>query len=243
MTVERAKTGIPGFDELVGRGIPRGRTVLLAGGSGTGKTIFGTQFLYNGALMGENGLYLTLEEKPKNIRREMAEFGMDIPRMEKEGKMAIIDASLVRLGLESDEKYTMPPESFDVNHLVQTLIMTAKNVGAKRVVVDALPSLDVLLNNDAIKVRTAIIELNYLLQEHGLTTLLLDEMPSGHETYSRHGVEEFVVDGVIVLQLESLGSQSSRTLTIRKMRHTKHSEAINSFEIVSGKGIVIEGRG
>ena len=72
MTVERAKTGIPGFDELVGGGIPRGRTVLLAGGSGTGKTIFGTQFLYNGALMGENGLYLTLEEKPKNIRREMA---------------------------------------------------------------------------------------------------------------------------------------------------------------------------
>jgi circadian clock protein KaiC len=154
--------------------------------------------------------------------------------------MAIIDASLVRLGLESDEKFTLAPESFDVNHLIQNLIMTCRNIGAKRVVIDALPSLDVLLNNDTAKVRNAIIELNYLLQENGLTSILLDELPSGGTSYSRHGVEEFVVDGVIILTLESLGAQSSRTLTIRKMRATKHSEAINSFEIVPGKGFVIE---
>jgi len=170
----------------------------------------------------------------------MLEFGMDVAKLEKEGKVAMIDASLVRLGLESDEKFTLSPESFDVNHLIQNLIMTARNIGAKRVVVDALPSLDVLLDGDSSKVRNSIIELNYLLQENNLTTILLDEMPSGHESYSRHGVEEFVVDGVIILTLESLGAQSSRTLTIRKMRNTKHSEAINSFEIQTGKGIVIE---
>jgi len=240
MAIERAKTGMPGLDELLGGGIPRGRTILLVGGSGTGKTIFGMQFLYNGAQMGEPGVYLTMEEKPKNIRKEMLDFGMDIPAMEKTGKLAIIDASLVRLGLESDEKFTLSPESFDVNHLIQNLVMTCRNTGARRVVVDALPSLDVLLDGNASKVRNAIIELNYLLQENGLTTMLLDEMPSGLGTYSRHGVEEFVVDGVIILTLESLGAQSSRTLTVRKMRSTKHSEAINSFEIVSGKGIVIE---
>lgn len=240
MAVDRAKTGIPGFDALVGGGLPRGRTILLAGGSGTGKSTFAMQFLYNGAKAGEPGIYMTLEEKPKSLRAEMLEMGMDIGAMEKSGKLAIIDASLVRLGLESDERFTLSPESFDINHLIQNLVMTAKSIGAKRIAVDALPSLDVLLDGTAGKVRNAIIELNYLLQENGMTTLLLDEMPSGKESYSRHDVEEFVVDGVIVLTLESLGAQSSRTMTIRKMRQTKHSEAINSFEIVAGKGIVIE---
>jgi len=243
MTVERAKTGISGLDELLEGGIPRGRTILLTGGSGTGKTIFGMSFLYNGAKMGEPGVCLTLEEKPKNLRAEMLDFGMDLAKMEKESKIAIVDASLVRLGLESDEKFTLAPESFDINHLVQNLVMTARKIGARRVVVDALPALDVLLNNDSVKVRNAIIELNYLLQENEMTTMLLDEMPSGEHTYSRHGVEEFVADGVIVLTLESLGAQSSRTLTVRKMRQTKHNEAINSFEIVGGKGIVVEGQG
>jgi KaiC/GvpD/RAD55 family RecA-like ATPase len=237
MTVERAKTGIRGFDELVGGGIPRGRTVLLAGGSGTGKTIFGMQFLYNGALMGEPGVYLTLEEKPKNIRKEMAEFGMDLAKLEKEGKLVIIDASLVRLGLESDEKFTLAPESFDINHLIQNLVMTAKNAGAKRIVIDALPSLDVMLNNDAIKVRSAIIELNYLLQEHGLTSILLDEMPSGYETYSRHGVEEFVVDGVILLsKVEAL---DRRTIQVTKMRSTAHALKAEVMGIHLGHGIII----
>lgn len=240
MTVDRAKTGISGFDELVDGGIPRGRTILLAGGSGTGKSTFAMQFLYNGAKMGEPGIYMTLEEKPKSLRAEMLEMGMDIAAVEKIGKLAIIDASLVRMGLESDERFTLSPESFDINHLIQNLVMTAKSIGAKRIVVDALPSLDVLLDGNKSKVRNAIIELNYLLQENGMTTLLLDEMPSGRDTYSRHDVEEFVVDGVILLTLESLGAQSSRTVTIRKMRQTKHSEAINSFELVAGKGIVVE---
>jgi KaiC/GvpD/RAD55 family RecA-like ATPase len=221
-------------------GFPRGRTILVSGMTGTGKTILAMQFIYNGALKGEPGIYLTLEEKPKNIRTEMARFGMDIPKMEKEGKIAIIDASLVRLGLESDEKFTLSPESFDVNHMIQNLVMTARNIDAKRVVVDALPSLDVLLDNDHQKIRNAIIEMNYLFQENDLTTILLSEIPVTGGSFSPHGVEEFVVDGVITVNLESLGAQSSRTLTIRKMRLTRHTEAINSFEIVSGKGIVIE---
>lgn len=239
MTIERAKTGIDGLDDLVGGGLPRGRTILLAGGSGTGKTIFGMSFLYNGALEGEPGVYLTLEEKPTNIRKEMAEFGMDLAKLEKEGKLAIIDASLVRLGLESDEKFTLSPESFDINHLIQNLIMTARNTGAKRVVIDALPSLDVLLENDAGKVRNAIIELNYLLQENGLTSILLDEMPSGKDCYSRHEVEEFVVDGVIVLNYVTFGAESGRSLVVRKMRTTAHSENVNPFSIEAGKGIKI----
>jgi KaiC/GvpD/RAD55 family RecA-like ATPase len=237
MAVERAKTGIEGLDELLEGGIPRDRTILVAGGSGCGKSTFGMQYLYNGAKMGEPGVYLTLEEKPKNLRAEMKEFGMDIAAMEKAGKIAIIDASLVRLGLESDEKFTLSPESFDVNHLIQNLIMTARNIGAKRVVVDALPSLDVLLDGDIGKVRNAIIEMNYLLQENGMTSLLLDEIVSGKETYSRHGVEEFVVDGVIVLTIEA--SLDKRMLMINKMRSTKHDIKPQSMQLTAGKGLEI----
>ena len=238
--VERAQTGIPGLDDLVEGGFPRGRTILLTGPTGTGKTIFGMQFLHHGASIAEPGILLTLEEKPKHLRQEMKQLGMDILSMEKEGKLAIIDASLVRLGLESDEKFTLSPESFDINHLIQNLIMTARNMGAKRVVVDALPSLDILLDNDKQKIRNAIIEMNYLLQENNLTSILLSEIPAGGQNYSPHGVEEFVSDGVITVHLESLGAQSSRTLIIHKMRLTNHNEAINSFEIVPGKGIVVE---
>ncbi|MBN2518506.1 MAG: AAA family ATPase [Candidatus Altiarchaeota archaeon] len=237
--VEKAKSGIPGLDELLEGGFPRGRTILLSGTTGTGKTIFGMQFLHYGATLGEPGIYLTLEEKPKNLRAEMKEMGMDISKFEKEGKIAIIDASLVRLGLESDEKFTLSPETFDINHLIQNVIMTARNMGAKRVVVDALPSLDILLDNDKHKIRNAIIEMNYLFQENELTTILLSEIPVGGQSFAPHGVEEYVVDGVITLHLESLGAQSSRTLIIHKMRLTKHNEAINSFEIVSGKGISV----
>lgn len=237
MAIDRAKTGIEGFDDIIGGGIPRGRTVLLTGGGGCGKTLFGMQYIHNGAQEGEPGVYLTLEEKPKNIRKEMSAFGMDISKMEKEGKLAIIDASLVRLGLESDEKFTLSPESFDVNHLIQNLIMTCRNLGAKRVVVDALPSLDVLLEGDVAKVRNAIIELNYLLQENDLTTILLDEMPSGTESYSRHGIEEFVVDGVVILTKEA--SIDKRMITIEKMRETKHDIRPQTMKIVADKGIVI----
>jgi KaiC/GvpD/RAD55 family RecA-like ATPase len=238
MAVDRAKTGISGLDELLEGGIPRGRTVLLAGGSGCGKSTFAMQFLYEGAKLGEPGVYLTLEEKPNNLRNEMKEFGMDIPKMEKDGKMAIIDASLVRLGLESDEKFTLSPESFDINHLIQNLIMTARNIGAKRVVVDALPSLDVLLEGDNNKVRNAIIELNYLLQENNMTSILLDEVPSGQDAYSRHDVEEFVVDGVIVLsKVEAL---DKRSILISKMRQTKHELKPQSMKIEKDKGIVVE---
>jgi KaiC/GvpD/RAD55 family RecA-like ATPase len=238
MTVDRAKTGIEGLDELLEGGIPKGRTVLVTGASGTGKSTFAMQFLYNGALGGEPGVYLTLEEKPENIRNEMKEFGMEVAKMEKEGKLAIIDASLVRLGLESDEKFTLSPESFDINHLIQNLVMTCRNVGAKRVVIDALPSLDVLLDNNTNKVRNAIIELNYLLQENNMTSILLDEVPSGKETYSRHDVEEFVVDGVIVLsKVEAL---DKRSILISKMRRTNHELKPQNLDIVKAKGIVVE---
>ena len=90
------------------------------------------------------------------------------------------------------------------------------------------------------EVRTEILKLNYLCKANGMTTMLVSEIPEGNKQYSLHGVEEYIVDSVITLHYLSLGSQSGRTLVIRKMRGTAHSEDIHPLEFVGGKGIVVK---
>jgi len=243
--MERAATGVPGFDKLVSGGLPSGKSVLLTGSSGTGKTTFAMQFLAHGAEKGEPGVYLTLEQKPEDIRETMAQYGIDVKKLENEGKLAIIDASLARLGKESSEKFRLSSTGFDVGPLMAYIKEVAQKVRAKRVVIDSLPSLDIVLKGDEKedkedKVRDAVREMIFGLQEIGLTSVLITEVTADSKNYSPHGVEEFVVDGVVVLDLNTLGTEASRTLLIRKMRFTQHSEAINTISFIRGKGIVVE---
>ncbi|MGQ4872254.1 MAG: ATPase domain-containing protein, partial [Candidatus Thorarchaeota archaeon] len=92
--IERVKTGIPGLDELIEGGFPKGDTILVAGKAGTGKSILATQFLYRGAVdYGEPGVLVTLEEPPRLIKRNMMRFGMDLEKLEREGMLAIVDLS------------------------------------------------------------------------------------------------------------------------------------------------------
>lgn len=83
--MERVKTGIPGFDELVEGGLPKGFNVLLAGAPGTGKTIFGLQYLYNGAKSGENGIYVSLDSSEKRLKEQALQFGWDFDGLKKDG--------------------------------------------------------------------------------------------------------------------------------------------------------------
>ena len=241
--VERVSTGVSELDGVLSGGFPKGRTVLVSGTAGTGKTILAMHFLYQGAMNGEPGIYLTLEEDPESLREEMAQLGMDITALEAEGKLSIIDASLIRLGLDSDEKRTISPEKFSINHLVKEILKEANAKGVKRIVVDALPSLDILFGGDNDKIRDAIIKINYFLKKNGMTSILLSEMPVGSLGYSLHGVEEYVVDGVITLEYTASGSDSQRVLTVRKMRMTPHEGRKNLFEIMDGRGIVFSGIG
>jgi len=89
-------------------------------------------------------------------------------------------------------------------------------------------------------IRSDILKLNYVCKANGLTTILLSEIPEGNKSYSRHGIEEYIVDSVITLHYLSLGSQSGRTLVIRKMRGTAHSEDIHPMEFKAGKGIMVK---
>jgi len=228
--MNRIQTGIDGFDKLIEGGIPEGRSILISGGTGTGKTIFAIQFLINGAKQEEPGIYLTLDERPDLIREDMLRFGWNIRELEDKGKIQIIDGTIAKVGIPSDEEFSLPATGFDLDKLLLEIMKAIKKIGAKRVVIDSVPALGLNFENEH-EVRRAVLKTVYLLARAGVTTILTTEIDPESKALSKYGVEEFVSDGVIVLHYMGIGTQSNRTLHIRKMRATKHSEDLHPIEI------------
>jgi len=197
---------------------------------GTGKTIFAIQYLINGALQGEPGVYLTLDERPNLIREDMLRFGWNVRQFEDQEQMKIIDGTIAKIGIPSDEEFSLPATGFDLDKLLLELMRTIKKIKAKRVVIDSLPALGMNFENEH-DIRKAILKVIYLLSRAGVTTILTTEINEGSKQFGKYGVEEFVSDGVIVLHYMGIGTQSNRTLHIRKMRATKHSEDLHPLEI------------
>ncbi|MEM7826579.1 MAG: ATPase domain-containing protein, partial [Candidatus Aenigmatarchaeota archaeon] len=134
LEIERVKTGIPGFDELVYGGIPKRNIVLLSGGPGTGKSIFAQQFLFNGLLQKESGILVTLEEHPVQLRRNMLTFGWDVKSYEENNMFAIVDAFTGGIGeTAKKEKYVVRSVD-DVSEFLDTIRKAVKEVEAQRVV-------------------------------------------------------------------------------------------------------------
>lgn len=236
--LKRIATGIKGLDELMEGGFPEGRTILVSGACGTGKTIFSMQYLYNGAKMfSEPGVYVTLDERPDLIRQDVIRFGWDLRKLEEENMLQIIDGSIAKIGIPSEEEFSMPATGFDLDKLLLEIMHVTKRIGAKRVVIDSIPALGFNFDN-ANEIRKAILKLSYLLMRIGVTSILTSEVQEGANKYGKYGVEEYVVDGVIVLHYMGIGTQSNRTMHIRKMRATHHSEDLHPIEI-SEKGVTI----
>jgi KaiC/GvpD/RAD55 family RecA-like ATPase len=235
--MNRVKTGIPGFDELVEGGLPEGRAFLVSGGTGTGKTIFATQFVFNGTKSGEPGVYLTLDERPDLIREDMLRFGWNLRKLEDDGSLKIVDGTMAKLGMPSDEEFSLPATGFDLDKLLLELMRAIKKVRARRVVIDSIPALGLNFENEH-EVRKAVLKMVYLLSRAGVTTMFTTEINEDSKQLGKYGVEEFVADGVIVLHYMGIGTQSNRTLHIRKMRATKHSEDLHPLSI-SDSGVKV----
>lgn len=228
--MNRIKTGIKGFDELVEGGLPEGRSFLVSGGTGTGKTIFAVQYLVSGAQSGEPGVYLTLDERPELIREDMLRFGWNLRALEDNGSLKIVDGTMAKLGIPSDEEFSLPATGFDLDKLLLELMRAIKKIKAKRVVIDSIPALGLNFDSE-LDVRKAVLKIVYLLSRAGVTTVFTTEINEDSKQLGKYGVEEYVADGVIVLHYMGVGTQSNRTLHIRKMRATKHSEDLHPLQI------------
>ncbi len=237
--MDRTKSGVPGFDEIIGGGFPKGTCCLVTGTAGSGKTTFGVQFLYRGITeCQENGVYISLEERPKDLRREMLNFGWDLKKMEGSKKLAIVDAGSAREGIRSTEEYSLRNigSRLNISALSAHIFEVCKEVGAKRIVIDSIPSLQLRLKDEA-EVRRATSLLTNLLLEMERTSLLITEIADPHE-FSRYGFEEYVTRGVVVMRLIPQYGELKRTIQVMKMRGTNHSTRTYSMEITD-QGIVV----
>ena len=240
--------GIPGLDEMIEEGIPDGYSVLVTGGPGTGKSTFAMQFLYEGEKkFGEKGLYITFEEDPDNMRRNFSRYGWELDDIEilclkpkriepldKKGEDSFIIPWSAYTG---KKKSKFPISSFSIKDVKSLIKKKAEENKIDRLVLDSLSSL-VLLEQDKFKVRQEIHEIVDMLEELGCTSLILTEMPGGTERLGTFGVEEFLLQGVIVIYNTKKGSKRVRGLEILKMRGRKHSDKICLMEM-SDKGIVV----
>jgi len=236
--MRRIRTGIYGLDELIEGGFPQGRSVLVSGSCGSGKTTFGIQYLYMGAeVYGEPGIYVTLDERPNLIREDCLNFGWDLRKLEEQNMLQIIDGTVARLGFPTEEEFTLPSTVIDIDKLLLEILAAIKRFGAKRIVIDSLPALGLSLKSED-EIRKAMLKLSYLLGKAGITAVLISER-SEDKKFSKYGIEEYLVDGVIVLHYLGVGSTTTRALQIVKMRGTKHSEYLHPLEITD-RGIVIK---
>jgi len=236
--VDRVKSGIQGFDELVDGGFPKGTTILVTGPTGSGKTTFGVQFVYKGAeLYDEPGVIVTLEERAQDLRKEMRAFGWDLEKYEREGKLAIIDGVSAVVGLPSEERFVLEG-NLNAEDFLRYIYRVVKAIRAKRLLIDSIPSIAFRLKEEK-RIRNVLLQLNTILLEMGVTAILTTEAPDpSRGKISRYGMEEYIARGVILLDFMERDVELKRYLLIRKMRETKHQMKKFPFEITE-EGIVV----
>ncbi len=221
---ERVPTGIPGLDEVMAGGFEKGSYNLIAGGAGSGKSIFAMQFLVTGIeKFNEPGIFVTFEEKKENVYKHMLEFGWDLDKYEKSGKFEFVEYTPEQVKKMLEEG----------GGLIESLINKIK---AKRIVIDSITAFG-LLFKDELGRRQAILSLIDLMRRWNATALLTAEFEPNVEKPSSASIE-FEVDSIILLYYPREGDTRKRALEILKMRGTEHSKKI--FPLRIGKnGVTI----
>ncbi|MFW5991346.1 MAG: RAD55 family ATPase [Candidatus Nanoarchaeia archaeon] len=246
--MDRVPTGVKGFDHLIEGGFPKGAAILLSGSPGTGKTIFGLEYIYRGANdFGESGMFISFEQDPKDIKEQARQMGFhNLEQLEQEGKItfACMTAHLVD------------------KHTASDILNEANNRQVDRLVIDSLSALLInaplhLVQYDPelkqmiketkeaeITLTTEDIKKNFIykfiadIKKSQATAILLSEVPEKSQQLSSDGISDFVADGVVMMNFESMGGQFSRSLIIRKLRETKNNEDVHPLEICN-EGIIV----
>ncbi len=231
---KKAPTGIEGFDEMTLGGLPRGRTTLIEGGPGSGKTIMALQSLVNGAsLYDESGIFVAFEESAERIVENASKFGWNLPTLQKK-KLFFLDAQPAPDLFQSG--------NFDLSGMLAALEAKMKEIKARRIVIDALDVVLALLN-DPIAERQEVYRLNEWLLKHQFTAILTAKT-GGYEMNPANrpqlGFMQFMVDCGIVLNHDVVEGVSQRSLRVIKYRGSSFSENESPFLIGSG-GLEVAG--
>ncbi len=231
--IERMPTGISGFDDVTMGGFPVGRATLLAGTSGSGKTLFAIEFLARGITRyGEPGVFVTFEESIVEIRRNALSLGFDIEHWENEGQWIFVDAASTM----SEPYVAAGPYDFDA--LIARIAHATRQIGAKRLSVDSLGAIFTQFDDSA-AVRHELSRVAMRLKPLGVTSMLTAERPEEYNGVSRYGVEEFVLDSVVVLRNVLDHGRRRRTVEVVKLRGGGHRTGEWLFTIDAQDGIVI----
>jgi len=228
----KIQTGIIGFDDVAAGGLPKGRATLLSGSSGSCKTLFAVQYLYESITRFKEGaVFITFEETPDEIMKNVESFGWDLQMLVNDKKLAFVDAS------PEPGEVTAVVGEYDFSAFLSRIEHAAKKVNATRVAIDSLSAIFSQFT-DARLVRTELFRITAGLKKLGLTSLITAERAEEYGEISRYGVEEFVSDNVIILRNVAESERRRRTVEILKYRGAGHQKGEYPFT-VTGTGIEV----
>lgn len=231
--VHKIRTGIPGFDEICLGGLPVGRTTLVSGTAGAGKSVFSAHFLAAGITeFGDAGVFVTFEETPELVRQNLDGFGWSVAEWESSGSWQFIDASPDVINP------AVVVGQFDFGALVARIERAVRRTGATRVVLDSIGTVFEHFNDDR-SVRTELYRVASALRQLGVTALMTIERPEEYGALSRHAVSQFVSDNVIILRNALDAERRRRTIEILKFRGADHRKGEYPFSLLAGSGAVV----
>lgn len=232
-SITKIATEIPGFDLIANGGLPQGRTTLVAGTAGSVKTVFAAQFLAEGIRkLGENGVFVTFDETPTDIRQNMVTFDWPIHTWEQDHNWTFVDASP-----QPGEELVVAGD-YDLGALLARIELAVQNVNAKRVSIDAIGAIFARFAHHT-TIRSELMRIASALKQMGVTAVLTVERTEEYGPIARYGVEEFAADNVIILRNVLDDEKRRRTIEILKFRGTTHHKGEYPFTIVPGEGINI----
>ena len=232
--MDRVTTGIKGLDELLGGGFPEGRCILVVGSPGSGKTTFAIQYLYNGAMKGDTGLYVSLDEHPDHVKQNLKSFNWDLDDLEKKGKLLIMDASgLRRARLKTEGPHpaygSTTGEGLSFPELLKTIDKVVEGENVQRIALDPVTSL-MLRYSEELKRRRATVAFFDALADSGCTSIVTSELKTSLMD-RRFQIEEFLSHGVVLLHTLIHEGNIVRAVQIEKMRGIPHDTQIRPYQL------------
>ena len=225
----KSPTGIRGLDEITEGGLPTGRPTLVCGSAGSGKTMLAAEFLVRGVLeYDEPGVFMMFEESAEELAQNLRSLGVDLERLQRQGKIALDHVHVERNEIEETGEYDLEGLFIRLGHAIDS-------VGAKRVVLDTLEALFSGLPNHAV-LRAELRRLFRWLKDRGVTAVITGER--GEQSLTRYGLEEYVADCVILLDHRIVDQVSTRRLRVVKYRGTAHGTNEYPF-LIGRRGIVV----